>query len=178
LTLGSSLAWARPEVFPNPEAVLPQGGKKFDPSKPGLPLGEGQSPPYTLRFTGNATFTYVCVVHAGMAGKVRVVGPNRSIPSARRDRREAQTFTFGPTNGNDAYNDVLAAGLLGETFDPRGAYPSESPSAGVPTITTAQHGNRLLQQRDPRLGSAKPAPVGAAGKYQLICLITRSRGPR
>jgi len=236
----------QPSLRPNPEAVLPQGGKKFDPSKlenSGLPLGEGHPPPYTLRFTRKGTFTYVCVVHAGMAGKVRVVGRNRSIPSARRDRREARrqqnvtlervqqlttglgtedlektmqagndrrwgatvfkffparpsykvgdtvtlqmaprsteahTFTFGPTNGKDAYNDVLAAGLLGETFDPRGAYPSEPPSAGVPTITTAQHGNGFYNsgildsdQQSP-LPSSTKVRFGAAGKYQLICLI-------
>ena len=236
----------QPSLRPNPEAAFPQGGKKFDPSKllnSGLPLAEGPPPPYTLRFNRKGTFRYLCVVHAGMAGKVRVVGRNRAIPSKRKDRREARrqqnvtlervqqlttglgtedldktiqagndrrsgatifrffpatpsykvgdtvtlqmparsteahTFTFGPTNGKDQYNDVLAAGLLGETFDPRGAYPSEPPAAGVPTITTTQHGNGFYNSGILDSDSLSPLPsstkvtFGQAGTYQLICLI-------
>src|SRR5215217_7633748 len=185
-----------PTLRPNPEAVLRQGGKRFDPSKlenSGLPLGEGPPPPYALRFNRKGTFSYLCVVHPGMEGKVRVVGRNRDIPSLRKDKREARrqqnvtlervqqlttglgtedlektiqagndrrsgatvfkffparpsykvgdtvtlqmaprsteahTFTFGPTNGKDLYNDQLAANLLGPVLDPRGVYPSEPP---------------------------------------------------
>ena len=120
-----------------------------------------------------------------MAGRVKVVGKNRRVPSAKRDRRaarrqldatlqrvkrlttglgtvslrntiqagndrrtgasifrffpasptykvgdtvtlqmppsttEVHTFTFGPSNGQSEYNDVLAANLVGEVFDPR-----------------------------------------------------------
>jgi plastocyanin len=232
----------QPTLRPNPEAVLRQGGKRFDPSKlrnSGLPLAEGPPPPYTLRFNRKGTFSYVCVVHAGMAGKVRVVGRNRAIPSARKDRREARrqqnvtlkrvqqlttglgtedlektiqagndrrsgatVFRFFPANpsykvgdtvtlqmapqsteahtltfGPKDYNEQLADRLLGETFDPQGAYPSEDPKAGVPTITTAQHGNGFynsgILDSDPLspLPSSTKVTFGAAGTYQLICLI-------
>jgi len=178
-----------------------------------------------------------------MKGKVRVVGRNRSIPSAAKDKRaakrqqqvtlqrvqrlttglgtedlqktiqagndrrtgatvfrffpqapayrvgdtvtlqmppassEAHTFTFGPTNGNDAYNDQLANSLLGEVFDPRGAYPSEPPPAGVPTITPTTHGNGFYNSGILDQDSASPLPAstqvrfGAAGTYHPICLI-------
>jgi plastocyanin len=236
----------QPTLRPNPLAVAPQGGKTFSPNSlrnSGLPLGEGPPPPYTLRFKRKGTFRYLCVVHPGMTGKVKVVGADRSIPSAGDDRRaarrqqkaalqqvqrlttglgtedlektiqagndrrsgatvfrffpanpsykvgdtvtlrmpavssEAHTFTFGPTNGKDAYNDQLAAGLLGEVFDPRGAYPSEPPPAGVPSITTAQHGNGFFNSGVLDQDSASPQPAstkvtfGAPGTYQLICLI-------
>jgi plastocyanin len=232
----------QPSLRPNPEAVLPQGGKKFDPSKlenSGLPLGEGPPPPYSLRFNRKGTFTYVCVVHGGMQGKVRVVGRNRDIPSVRKDKREARrqqnvtldrvqqlttglgtedlektiqagndrrsgatvfkffpaspsykvgdtvtlqmaprsteahTFTFGPKD----YTEQIANTLLGETFEPRGAYPSEPPSAGVPTITTTQHGNGFynsgILDADPLspLPSSVKVTFGAAGTYSLVCLI-------
>src|SRR5215213_8065745 len=236
----------QPTLRPNPLAVAPQGGKTFSPNSlrnSGLPLAEGPPPPYTLRFKRKGTFRYLCVVHPGMTGKVKVVGADRSIPSAGDDRRaarrqqkaalqqvqrlttglgtedlektiqagndrrsgatvfrffpanpsykvgdtvtlrmpavssEAHTFTFGPTNGKDAYNDQLAAGLLGEVFDPRGAYPSEPPPAGVPSITTAQHGNGFFNSGVLDQDSASPQPAstkvtfGAPGTYQLICLI-------
>ena len=236
----------QPNLAPNPLAVAPQGGKRFDPNKlnsSGLPLGEGPPPPYTLKFKTKGTFSYVCIVHPGMAGKVKVVGASKRIPSARADRRaakreqraalqqvqrlttglgtedlqktiqagndrrsgatvyrffpsnptykvgdtvtlqfgavsfEAHTFTFGPTNGKDAYNDVLAAGLLGQVLDPRGGYPSEPPTAGVPTITTTKHGNGFWNSGFLDQDSASPQPsstkvtFGAAGTYELICLI-------
>jgi plastocyanin len=236
----------QPTLRLNPDAALPQGGRRFDPSElmnSGLPLSEGPPPPYRLRFRRTGTFNYLCIVHPGMKGKVRVVGRNRSIPSARKDRREARrqqkvalqrvqqlttglgtedldktiqagndrragasvfrffpqapsyrvgdtvtlqmppasseahTFTFGPTNGRDAYNDQLANTLLGEAFDPRGAYPSEPPPAGVPTITPATHGNGFYNSGILDQDSASPLPAstqvrfGAPGTYSLICLI-------
>ena len=54
----------------------------------GLPL-QGPPPPYKLKFKKKGTFGYLCVVHPGMAGKVRVVGSKRRILSARKDRRAA-----------------------------------------------------------------------------------------
>jgi plastocyanin len=209
----------------------------------GLPLAEGPPPPYTVRFNRKGTFSYLCVVHSGMRGKVRVVGRNASVPSARKDRREARrqlnvalqrsqrlttglgtedlqntiqagndrrsgesifrffpaapsykvgttvtlqmpprstevhTFTFGPTNGRDAYNDQLANNLVTDVFDPRGAYPSEPPPAGVPTITTTHHGNGFYNSGllDPAAATPPPSSTsvtfGAAGQYSLICLI-------
>ena len=236
----------QPTLRPNPLAAFPQGGSRFDPDEllnSGLPLGPGQPEPYVLRFKRKGTFSYLCVVHPGMKGKVRVVGRNRDIPTNAQNRRaakraqasvlqrvqrlttglgtedlqatiqagndrsggatvfkffpanpsykvgdtvtlqmpavspEAHTFTFGPTNGKDAYNDQLAAGLLGETFDPRGAYPSEPPPAGVPTINTSQHGNGFWNSGVLDQDAASPQPsstkvrFGGAGTYELICLI-------
>ena len=236
----------QPALRPNPLAVASQGGRTFDPDElvnSGLPLAEGPPPPYVLRFKRKGTFSYLCVVHPGMKGKVRVVGRSRSIPTAASDRRaakrqqqatldrvlrlttglgtedlqktiqagndraggatifrffpanpsyrvgdtvtlqmpasssEAHTFTFGPTNGKDAYNDQIANTLLGETFEPRGAYPSEPPPAGVPSITPAQHGNGFYNSGLLDQDAASPLPAstqvrfGAAGTYSLICLI-------
>jgi len=236
----------QPTLAPNPDAVLPVGGKRFDPEElrnSGLPLAQGPPPPYTLRFNRRGTFRYLCVVHPGMAGRVKVRRASADIATKRQDRRaarreqrahlqrvqrlttglgtedlektmqagndrrsgstvfrffpanptykvgdtvtlqmparssEVHTFTFGPTNGRDAYNDQLAAGLLGEVFDPRGGYPSEPPPAGVPTITTTQHGNGFYNSGFLDQDSATPLPsstrvtFGGAGTYSLICLI-------
>lgn len=237
---------SQPSLALNPDAALKQGGNRFDPSElmnSGLPLAQGPPPPYRLRFRRTGTFNYLCIVHPGMRGKVRVVGRNRRIPSARKNRREARrqqrvalqrvqrlttglgtedlentiqagndrrtgatvfryfpaspsyrigdtvtlqmspnspevhTFTFGPTNGRNEYNDLLAQGLLGEVFDPRGAYPSEPPPAGVPTVTTTTHGNGFYNSGILDQDSVSPLPAstrvtfGAAGTYELICLI-------
>jgi plastocyanin len=235
----------QPQLRPNPEAILEQGDGTFSRSdlhNSGLPLAQGPPPPYTLRFNRKGTFGYLCVVHPGMTGKVRVRGRNANVPSARKDRRAARrelntalrrvqrlstgrgteslqnavqagndrrsgptvfkffpeaprfrvgdnvtlqmsprsseihTFTFGPTNGQNEYNDQLAAGLLGDVFDPRGAYPSEPPPA-VPSILPGNHGNGFYNSGFLDADSASPLPAstavtfGAPGDYQLICLI-------
>jgi plastocyanin len=82
----------QPALGFNPQAVLPQGGKRFDPAvleNSGLPLA-GPPEPYTLRFNRTGTFKYLCVVHPGMAGRVKVVKRSRPVPSARKDRRAAR----------------------------------------------------------------------------------------
>ena len=51
----------------------------------GIPLGNNLKP-FTVRFTETGTFTYYCNIHAGMKGKVRVVGRGK-VPSAKADAR-------------------------------------------------------------------------------------------
>jgi plastocyanin len=83
----------QPNVGFNPEAAQKQGGGTFDPDElmnSGVPPEEGPPPPYKLKFNRKGRFTYLCIVHPGMQGTVRVVGKNRRIPSARRDRRAAR----------------------------------------------------------------------------------------
>jgi plastocyanin len=236
----------QPNLGFNPLVALKQGGSRFAPgalANSGLPLAQGPPPPYTLKFTRKGTFSYVCIVHPGMAGKVRVVGKARSIPKAKRDRRKASrqlaktlrtvgrlttglgvqnldktiqagndrrtgptvyrffpanpaykvgdavtlqmppsssevhTFTFGPTNGRDAYNDQLAAGLAGQVLDPRGIYPSEPPPAGVPAYNGANHGNGFYNSGFLDANPASPLPASTRitfsgpGTFSLICLI-------
>lgn len=226
-------------------AAMPQGGKTFDPTalqNSGLPL-EGPPPPYKLKFKQRGTFGYVCLVHPGMAGKVRVARSARRIPSARRDKRaaareqtatlervqrlstglgtedldktiqagndrrsgatvfrffpqnptykvgdtvtlqmppastEAHTFTFGPTNGKDAYNDVLAASFAGPAPDQQAIYPSESPPAGIPSYNGTNHGNGFLNSGILDDDDASPPPTSTKvtfsgpGTFTLICLI-------
>ncbi len=55
----------------------------------GLPVTSRPSFPYTLRFTRPGTYSYVCVVHPGMRGSVRVVPRGVPVPSALADRRAA-----------------------------------------------------------------------------------------
>jgi plastocyanin len=83
----------QPTLTFNPLAAGKQGGATFDPDElynSGLPPDEGPPPPYKLRFNRTGTYRYLCIVHPGQAGTVKVVRPNRRIPSARQDRRAAQ----------------------------------------------------------------------------------------
>jgi plastocyanin len=52
----------------------------------GIPLGDHLKP-FTARFTKTGTFTYYCNIHAGMKGKVRVVGPGSRVPPAKADAK-------------------------------------------------------------------------------------------
>ena len=57
----------------------------------GLPLAEGPPPPYKLKFKQTGRFSYLCIVHPGMAGTVKVV-KHRAARSRRRatDKRAAR----------------------------------------------------------------------------------------
>jgi len=237
---------AQPNFAFNPLVAAPQGGKRFDPDvlmNSGLPLGQGPPPPYTVQFPQTGSFRYICVVHPGMSGRVKVVAPGRAIPSKKQDKRaakrqlkatlktvtklsggqgtsglqntiqagndrrsgatvfkyfptdaafkvgdtvtlqmppstsEVHTFTFGPSNGKDQYVDQLAAGLLGEVFDPRGVYPSEPPPAGVSTYTATLHGNGFWNSGVLDGDAASPLPsstqirFGEPGTFAFLCLI-------
>jgi plastocyanin len=234
----------QPNIAFNPLAALPQGGKKFKPDKlrnSGLPPDDGAPPPYKLKFNKKGSYGYLCVVHPGMEGTVKVVGKDADIPSAKKDNNvakkeldatlrqvkrlttgtanlgdaiqagndrrsgatifkffpenpsfkvgdtltlqmaprstEVHTFTLGPTNGKDAYNDQLVASLLGEVFDPRGIYPSEPPPAGIPSYDGANHGNGFYNSGFLDADGPSPLPSSTkvtftkAGEYPLICLI-------
>jgi plastocyanin len=52
----------------------------------GIPQSE-RPKPMTVRFTRTGTFRYLCDIHLGMTGVVRVVRRSRLIPSAAADRR-------------------------------------------------------------------------------------------
>jgi plastocyanin len=76
------------QFIASPLSAFPQGGKTYTGAKlVGSGIPEGDEPkPFKVRFPKTGTFTYYCTVHAGMSGKVKVVGKNTSVPSARADR--------------------------------------------------------------------------------------------
>jgi plastocyanin len=81
-----------PSLAFNPLVAAPQGGGKFKTNKllnSGLPQGEDSPSRYKLKFNKTGSFGYVCSVHAGMSGTVKVVKKRRAVPSARADRRAA-----------------------------------------------------------------------------------------
>ena len=90
---------------------------------------------------------------------------------------EVHSFTFGPSDGEGLYVDLIAAQLLGPVLDPRGAFPSEPPPAGVPTYTQTLHGNGFwntgLMDSDDASQPPQSTQVkfGAAGTFGYICII-------
>jgi plastocyanin len=80
---------ARPEfiepgaegVFVNPAVAFPAGGQTYDGSgvaNSGL-LSHGQNTKYTLAFTKAGTYQYLCSIHPGMEGTVRVVDNGQGV---------------------------------------------------------------------------------------------------
>jgi plastocyanin len=83
---------SQPNFNLNPLAAEPQGGKKFNSgalTSSGLPLA-GPPKPYTLKFPKTGKFTYICTVHPGMQGTVKVVKPSKPIPSAKQNKKAAK----------------------------------------------------------------------------------------
>ncbi len=81
----------QPNLSFNPEVALKQGGGTFNPDKLRTPGCRWQGPPpaYKLKFKQKGRFTYLCIVHPGMAGSVRVVG-TEGRPSRRKTRTSAR----------------------------------------------------------------------------------------
>ena len=82
----------QPRLILNPEAAAPLGPSTFRRSQvhnSGLP-GEGPPKPYRLKFNTTGRFSYICIVHPGMRGTVRVVGRKSSVPSAAAHRRQVR----------------------------------------------------------------------------------------
>jgi plastocyanin len=100
---------------------------------------------------------------------------------------EVHTFSFGPSDGRSLYLDQIAATFITPIpnpagpptlgLDPRAAYPSENPAAGVPSITSTMHGNGFFNTGILDGIAASPVPSGvqvrfaAPGTYPFICLI-------
>ncbi len=82
----------QPRQIIDPRSELPQGGRTHSPSRhsgSGIPQGD-TARPYTLRFTRRGSFGYVCTVHPGMRGRVRVVGRGARVPTKAQDLRAAK----------------------------------------------------------------------------------------
>lgn len=82
----------QPNLDINPAVAFPAGGKTFSKTKftgSGLPLGEHPAP-YKLKFNRTGTFTYYCLVHPGMAARVRVVGHRHHIPTNAQNEAAAK----------------------------------------------------------------------------------------
>lgn len=76
----------QPSLLIPTDHALPVGGGSTDGTKY---LNSGLSAPafhsYKVRFTKTGTFRYLCLVHPGMAGTVKVRARGRRIPSAAQD---------------------------------------------------------------------------------------------
>jgi plastocyanin len=79
-----------PTLSANPRVAAPTRGATYTGARfrnSGLPGGPNAQ--YRLRFPRAGTFTYVCAIHPGMTGRVRVVSSRRRIPSERANARAA-----------------------------------------------------------------------------------------
>lgn len=83
----------QPRLMVNPRVAAPQGGSTFQRGKlenSGLPSEDGPPKPYRLKFNTTGSFRYICLVHPGMRGTIRVVGRKKPAPSAAAQRRQAK----------------------------------------------------------------------------------------
>jgi plastocyanin len=77
----------QPSLALNPQVAAPQGGTTVTGARlvnSGLPSATPPKP-FTARFTRAGTFNYFCPIHPGMRGTVRVVSPDRRIPTTRQN---------------------------------------------------------------------------------------------
>jgi plastocyanin len=92
---------------------------------------------------------------------------------------DVHTATTGPGSPDDkpTYLGQVEEGFNGQIIDPRGAYPSEPPTAGAATLSPALHGNGFWNtgamdtSADTPLPGSNAVTFGAPGTYTFYCLI-------
>lgn len=75
-------------VVPPIVALGGGNGKPFTGAAPigsGVPAGPGAPKPFVAKFPKAGTYTYYCVLHAGMKGTVSVLPKSKPVPSAKAD---------------------------------------------------------------------------------------------
>jgi plastocyanin len=78
----------QPSLLIPTEHAFPEGGGSTDGTQyKNSGLSAPAFKPYKLKFTKTGTFRYLCLVHPGMAGTVRVVRKGLAVPSGTADRR-------------------------------------------------------------------------------------------
>jgi plastocyanin len=77
----------QPSLLIPPEHAFPQGGASTDGTGyRNSGLSAPAFAPYQLTFTKAGTFRYLCLVHPGMDGTVKVVPQGAPVPTAKADR--------------------------------------------------------------------------------------------
>jgi plastocyanin len=78
----------QPGITIPPDHAFPQGGATMGArSYHNSGLSAPAFKPYKLKFTKKGSYKYICLVHPGMSGTVKVRPKSAAIPSGRADRR-------------------------------------------------------------------------------------------
>jgi plastocyanin len=78
----------QPSLLIPPDHAFPQGGPTLGAKAyRNSGLSAPTFTPYELKFTKKGSYKYLCLVHPGMDGTVKVVPKSSAIPSRRADRR-------------------------------------------------------------------------------------------
>lgn len=78
----------QPSLLIPPDHAFPQGGPTTDGTAyHNSGLSAPTFAPYKLEFTKKGNYKYICLVHPGMSGSVKVLPKSATIPSARADKR-------------------------------------------------------------------------------------------
>jgi plastocyanin len=80
----------QPGWFVDPAHVLPSGDKRVDGKEldaSGVFQGQGAPPDYVVSFPKTGTYRYLCSIHPGMKGTVKVLGKKAKAPSKAKDAK-------------------------------------------------------------------------------------------
>ena len=78
----------QPSLLIPPDHAFPQGGPTTDGTAyHNSGLSAPAFSPYKLTFTKKGNYKYICLVHPGMSGSVKVLPKSAVVPSARADKR-------------------------------------------------------------------------------------------
>jgi plastocyanin len=81
----------QPKLIFNPQVVAAAGdatvGDDADLHNSGIFFGEGPPPDYRVTFPDSGSYEYLCSIHPGMQGRVRVVEDDDDVPSRAEDER-------------------------------------------------------------------------------------------
>jgi plastocyanin len=84
---------SQPRPIVNPQAAFPTAGHTVTGGayvNSGIPSDQAKGATFRVRFPKTGTFTFVCLVHPGMRGTVKVLPRSAHVPSHAQDAAAAQ----------------------------------------------------------------------------------------
>jgi len=108
------------KMYVNPQVVFPAGSRSFSGMgyhNSGLPLDPAKPFTYALTFTKPGTYTYACIIHSGMTGKI-VVGTKAMGSPASAVQRGLQEMKASLAAGQSAWTKFTTKKMGGEVVVP------------------------------------------------------------
>jgi plastocyanin len=94
----------QPSLLIPPDHAFPQGGSSTDgKTYKNSGLSAPAFKPYKLKFTKTGTFRYLCLVHPGMQGSVKVLPKNRAVPPPARTPPPGSPSTSRPSRARSSW---------------------------------------------------------------------------
>jgi plastocyanin len=173
----------QPRPIINPVAAFPTPGHTVTGRayvNSGTPANPAKGEAYPLKFAKTGTFKFICVVHPGMTGYVKVLPRSARIPTAAQDaaaaKRELATIVRQATTKAKAPVGAgrVDVGRTGPRFSISAMFPGKTTVKAGQTVTFTMAGQSRLEIHTVTFG---PPTVTTAIENSFVTPLPNAMGP-